>query len=189
MDSTLHVAVIIASTREGRFGPTVARWFLRQAGSHPDLDLDVVDLGELDLPAALPARPGAAVRAYVERLHRADAFVVVTPEYNHGYPASLKQAVDLAYEPWQAKPVAFVSYGGISGGLRAVEQLRQVFAELHAVTVRDTVSFHNPWSLFDAEAQTHEASGSDAAVKVLLDRLVWWARALRTARATTPYAA
>ncbi len=77
-------------------------------------------------------------------LSEADAFIVVTPEYNHSFTASLKFVLDLVYEPWQGKPVAFVSYGGISGGLRAVEQLRLVFAELHAVTVRDTVSFANP---------------------------------------------
>ncbi len=69
----------------------------------------------------------------------ADAFLVVTPEYNHGYPAALKELIDSVYEPWHAKPVAFVSYGGASGGIRAVEQLRQVFAELHAVTLRDGV--------------------------------------------------
>jgi NAD(P)H-dependent FMN reductase len=119
----------------------------------------------------------------------ADAFVVVTPEYNHGYPASLKQAIDLPREQWQAKPVAFVSYGGIGGGLRAVEQLRQVFAELHAYTIRDTVSFHNYGELFDRSGQLIDPSGPNAGAKVLLDRLTWWASALRSARNARPYAA
>ncbi len=119
----------------------------------------------------------------------ADAFVVVTPEYNPGYPAPLKQAIDLAYTEWQAKPVAFVSYGGLAGGLRAVEQLRQVFAELHAATVRDVVSLHNPWTLFDDDARTHEPTGAEAAAKTMLDRLTWWAGALRTAGDSAPYAA
>jgi hypothetical protein len=78
----------------------------------------------------------------VPPIDAADAFVVVTPEYNHSYPASLKHAIDMAHGEWNTKPVAFVSYGGISGGLRAVEALRLVFAELHATTIRDTVSFH-----------------------------------------------
>jgi NAD(P)H-dependent FMN reductase len=121
------------------------------------------------------------------RLEQADAFVVVTPEYNHGYPASLKQAIDLAKRPWQAKPVGFVSYGGLSGGLRAVEQLRLVFAELHATTVRDTVSLHSPWSAFEAGGAG--PAGADAAAQILLDRLAWWGSALRRARTALPYAA
>ncbi len=85
-----------------------------------------------------------------EKIAEADAFIIVTPEYNHGYTAALKELIDSCYEPWHAKPVGFISYGGVSGGLRAVEQLRQVFAELHTVTIRDTVSFSNVWAQFDA---------------------------------------
>ena len=140
------------------------------------------------MPSIYPRRPSAAVEAYLGRLARADGFVVVTPEYNHGYPASLKQAIDLAHHEWRAKPVAFVSYGGMSGGLRAVEQLRQVFAELHATTVRDTVSFHMAHAAFDASGQPVDATGPAAAAKTLLDQLAWWAAALRDARTARPYA-
>jgi NAD(P)H-dependent FMN reductase len=110
--------------------------------------LGIIDLVELDLPAVIPASADDAIEAYTRRIGRADAFVVVTPEYNHSFPASLKQAIDLVYAQWNAKPVAFVSYGGMAGGLRAVEQLRQIFAELHAVNVRNTVSFHMAWECF-----------------------------------------
>jgi NAD(P)H-dependent FMN reductase len=151
--------------------------------------LDVIDVAELALPAVHPQRLGPAEAAYAERIHRAEAFVVVTPEYNHGYPASLKQAIDLPRQQWQAKPVSFVSYGGLAGGLRSVEQLRQVFAELHAVTIRDTVSFHNYGELFDHSGLLIDPTGPNAAAKVLLDRLAWWATALRTARNARPYAA
>lgn len=185
----LNLAIIIGSTREGRFGPKVAAWFASAAREHGELDLDVIDLADAGLPSVLSSKPSRAVQRYRQRLADADAFVVVTPEYNHGYPAPLKQAIDLAYEEWRAKPVGFVSYGGMSGGLRAVEQLRQVFAELHATTVRDVVSLHNPWSLFDEDARMHEPSGADAAAKTMLDQLVWWAAALRTARQARPYAA
>jgi NAD(P)H-dependent FMN reductase len=78
--------------------------------------------------------------------------------------------------------VAFVSYGGTGGGLRAVEQLRQVFAELHTVTMRDTVSFHMAWNCFDESGQPHDPAGCNAAAKTMLDQLAWWATALRTAR-------
>lgn len=189
MDSPIRVAVITASTREGRFGPTVTDWFAGQARGRPDMVLELIDLADLDLPAVYPRRFGPNEEAFIERIARADAFVVVTPEYNHGYPASLKQAIDLPHHEWQAKPVAFVSYGGMAGGLRAVEQLRQVFAELHAVTVRDTVSFHNFRVQFDPSGQLVEPAGPSAAAQLMLDRLAWWAAALRTARSAQPYAA
>jgi NAD(P)H-dependent FMN reductase len=185
---SLDIAVIVGSTREGRFGPTVAQWFVGQARTRTDIVVDLVDLADVDLPIVFPAHRTAAISSYVDRIGQADGFVVVTPEYNHGYPASLKQAIDLAYHEWRAKPVAFVSYGGMAGGLRAVEQLRQVFAELHATTVRDTVSFHMAHAAFDAAGEPLDAIGPAAAAKTLLDQLAWWAGALRTARATHPYA-
>jgi len=178
----LQIAIIIGSTRDGRWGDKVAHWFAGEARSRPDLLIDVIDLAEIDLPAVLPTRHGPEVQAYAERIDRADAFVVVTPEYNHSYPASLKQAIDLLNAPWRRKPVAFVSYGGLSGGLRAVEHLRQVFAELHATTIRETVSLHRHPLLFDESGELHDPTGPAAAAKVMLDDLVWWASALRTAR-------
>ncbi len=182
----LHVAVIIGSTREGRFGPTVAAWFVDLARRRDDVAIDVIDLADIELPMNLPAQPTPAIQAYRDRLHRADAFVVVTPEYNHGYPGALKQAIDIAGGEWRAKPVGFVSYGGLSGGLRAVEQLRVVFAEVHATTIRDTVSFHGAWARFDPDTgRPHDATQCDAAATVLVDALLWWGTALRDARRGT----
>jgi NAD(P)H-dependent FMN reductase len=178
----LNVAIIIGSTREGRFGGTVGRWFAGEARRRPDLSVDVVDLAEVDLPVAYPQRPGPEVTAYRDRLAKADAFVIVTPEYNHSFPAPLKQAIDLAGHEWHRKPVAFVSYGGISGGLRAVEHLRGVFAEVHAVTMRDVVSLHQVWPMFDEAGRMNEYPATFAAVTTMLDHMVWWAQALRTAR-------
>lgn len=185
----IRLTLIVGSTREGRFGDIVARWFARVAGSRPDFVVDYLDLVEAELPAHLPRRPSAAVVGYADRIARAEAFVVVTPEYNHGYPASLKQAIDLLDAEWRAKPVGFVSYGGISGGLRAVEQLRQVFAELHAVSIRDTVSFHLAQRQFDEGGQPIDSVRPGTAATKLLDQLAWWATALRNARAQSPYAA
>ena len=178
----LQIAVIVGSTREGRFGDTVARWFATEAAARPDLLVDLVDLAELALPAVLSHRPDPAVQHFAERIERADGIVVVTPEYNHSFPAGLKQAIDLLRTPWMRKPVAFVSYGGLAGGLRAVEQLRTVFAELHAMTIRETVSFHRFPELFDDRGELIDPTGPAAAAKVMLDDLVWWATALRTAR-------
>ncbi|UGT62255.1 NADPH-dependent FMN reductase [Nocardia asteroides] len=181
----LQIAVVVGSTRPGRLGPAVAEWFLDRARARPELIPAVVDVGDTELPHSFGApAPGLAPAAAA--LAAADAFVVVTPEYNHSYPGSLKNLIDLHAAEWRAKPVAFVSYGGISGGLRAVEHLRGVFAELHAVTVRDTVSFHNPWGRAEG-GRLRADPESDAAATTLLNQLVWWGEALRTARANRPY--
>lgn len=189
----LKVAVILGSNRTGRFGPVIADWFLARAAGHPDIETELVDVADADLPTALTFSPSseeaARIGAVSARLAAADAFVVLTPEYNHSFPAPLKNLIDWHRAEWQAKPVAFVSYGGISGGLRAVEQLRQVFAELHTVTVRDTVSFHNAGALFDDEGRHLDPAPADAAAKSLLDQLVWWGTALRDARKLRPYGA
>lgn len=186
-DNRLRLAVIIGSTREGRFGETVAEWFVNQARQRSDMVVDVIDLAETQLPAVLRQQRTPEVEAFAARIGAADAFVVVTPEYNHGYPASLKLAIDWINKEWRAKPVGFVAYGGISGGLRAVEQLRQVFAELHMVTVRDTVSFHRAHRQFDEAGQPTDATGASAAAQTMLDQIVWWALALREARLKRPY--
>ncbi|MEU6219590.1 NAD(P)H-dependent oxidoreductase [Streptomyces sp. NPDC047022] len=195
-EKPLRIAVILGSDREGRFGPVVARWFTERVREHTGGEPDLIDLKEAGLPTSLPAygtRPqgevAAAVAAVRERLRAADAFVVVTPEYNHSYPASVKNVIDWYNAEWHAKPVAFVSYGGLSGGLRAVEHLRPVFSEVHATTVRDTVSFHNAWGAFDGDGQPLDPEGPRLAAKLMIDRLLWWGHALQEARAKAPYAA
>jgi NAD(P)H-dependent FMN reductase len=178
----LRLAIIIGSTREGRYADVVANWFVAQAAKRDDVVIDVIDVAALDLPVHFTKTPMPALQSYLERVDQAECYVVVTPEYNHSFPASLKHAIDLAGAEWQRKPVAFVSYGGISGGLRAVEHLRQVFAELRTVTIRDTVSFQGPWSLFDAEGKLADAAMAELATTTMLDDLVWWAQALRVAK-------
>ncbi|ADG87669.1 NADPH-dependent FMN reductase [Thermobispora bispora] len=184
----IRLAAIVASTREGRFADTVANWFIDQVTRY-DVDLDVIDLKYTPLPAVMRAAPGPEVRAFAARIGAADAFVVITCEYNHGYPASLKLAIDSVRDEWRAKPVAFVSYGGLGGGLRAVEQLKQVFAELEAVLVRDSVSFHMAHERFDDAGRPRHPEQAGRAAAIMLDRLLWWAGVLRDARKTLPPAA
>lgn len=184
MDTPLRLEVIVASTRPGRFAPVVADWFLRTARARAEFDIDVLDLAEIPLPVDLTETPEVA--RFRERIAAADVFVAVTSEYNHGYPASLKTALDSAKHEWRAKPIGFVSYGGMSGGLRAVEQLRQVVAEIHMVSVRETVSFHRARKQFDAEGNTGDGAAIDGAER-MLGQLAWWGRVLREARATEPY--
>jgi NAD(P)H-dependent FMN reductase len=184
VDNPLRLEVIVASVRPERFAPIVADWFLRTVRASPEFDTGVIDLIETPLPVDLTDNP--AVEAYRARLAAADAFVAITSEYNHGYPASLKTAFDTAKREWRAKPIGFVSYGGLSGGLRAVEQLRQVVAEIHMVSIRETVSFHQAKKRFDSTGDTQDGAAIDAADR-LISQLAWWARTLRTARAIDPY--
>ena len=189
----LRLAVIISSVREGRMGPQVSEWFATQARERSDYTVDVIDLADHELPAAIQYEPSAqaaeALATISPRLEAADAFVVVVPEYNHSYPASLKHLIDWHFTPWRAKPVGFVSYGGMAGGLRAVEHLRSVFAEMHAVTVRDGISFHTVWEQFGEDGALKDTEGPGTAAKVLLDQLGWWGTVLREGRAKTPYEA
>jgi NAD(P)H-dependent FMN reductase len=192
-DSPLRTAVLIGSTRDGRFGPVVANWVISHINQREDMTADLVDLVETPVPTVFPAFGQAPSQEVTEflgavspRLAAADAFVIVTPEYNHSFPAPLKNAIDWHNEQWHAKPVGFVSYGGLAGGLRAVEQLRVVLAELHAVTIRNTVSFHNYGEVFDADGKPSDP-GCDVAAKGMLDQLTWWGHSLREAKRVRPY--
>ncbi|WP_149196061.1 NADPH-dependent FMN reductase [Luteimonas suaedae] len=183
----IHLTLIYGSNREPRLCDTVAGWAAGQVRAHGGFTLDTLDPAALQLPAALARTPDMATVRLRRRIRAADAYLVVTPEYNHGYPAPLKQLIDAAYDDWHAKPVAFVSYGGISGGLRAVEQLRQVFGALHAVAIHDGIAFAEVWRRFDADGRLREAAHTERAAQAMLAQLHWWAVALRNAREATPY--
>lgn len=176
MDNPLKFGLVYGSARRGRFCDTVAGWVAERVREHGRFGLDPID----------PAAEDEA--ELVRRIGEADGFVVVTPEYNHSYAASLKALIDAANREWHAKPVAFVSYGGVSGGLRAVEHLRGVFAELHAVGLRDTVSFANAWAQFE-DGRLRHPELAEAAMATQLARLEWWAQALRDARLARAYGA
>lgn len=198
MDNTAHafkLVVVVGSVREGRFGPTVASWVADRANAHGAFEVEVVDLADFDLPLALPAVPPKmagddypfpdSLAPLTEALSGADAFILVTPEYNHSYPASLKAAIDWHFTQWTAKPVGFVSYGGAAGGRHAVLHLENVLTELHAVTVRDGLSF--PDYFFSWEDGLPKDPEAEGYAKAMLEQLAWWAGALRAARAAAPY--
>src|SRR5947209_3294419 len=142
-----RLMIVIASTRPGRAGAPVAEWFYEQARRYGAFDIDIVDLAELNLPFFdEPNHP--RLRTYVHqhtkdwsaRVNAADAFVFVMPEYNYGFTAPLKNAIDYLHHEWQYKPVGFVSYGGVAAGTRAVTMLTQVAPALKLVPVPEQVS-------------------------------------------------
>ena len=142
-----QLMIVIASTRPGRGGSAVATWFIERANEHGAFEIRVVDLAEFTLPLLdEPNHP--RLRQYVNRhthewsamVDAADAFAFVTPEYNHGYPASLKNAIDYLHHEWRYKPVGFVSYGGVAAGTRSVEQLQQVVTAVKLTPVIEQVN-------------------------------------------------
>jgi NAD(P)H-dependent FMN reductase len=179
----LQLVVVAASGAASRSRPVIASWFVEQARQHPDFAVEVIDLAEYEVPQTL-ARTARHL-ALAPLLDAADAFVFVTAEYNHGYPGGLKNFIDAYRHEWLGKVAGFVSYGGRSGGLRAVEQLRQVIVEQHMVSIRDSLSFdtarHPAEATFPVDPSTAEAAAA------LLDQLSWWATALRNQRLQTPY--
>jgi NAD(P)H-dependent FMN reductase len=183
----VRIAIIAGSTRPGRIVEGVARWALVAASRRDDAQIELVDIAEYDLPLLdepLPPSLGHYKHEHTKRwaakIASFDAFVFVTPEYNHGIPAALKNAIDFIYAEWNNKAAAFVSYGG-SGGVHAVDQLRLTMAELKIADVRPHVSlslfadFEN-YSVFKPQ-QRHESE-----LNALFDELIAWARALKTVR-------
>jgi NAD(P)H-dependent FMN reductase len=177
-NETLRVALIIGSVRTGRFADAVLPWLEERLARIEWLKLDVVDLADEHLDP-LTLRGDSPIS---ERLHAADAFLVLTPEYNHSFPAALKHAIDTHYLEWQYKPVAFVSYGAGSGGIRAVEHLRTVFAEIYATTTRNGVPLSFPWAHLDDDGSFRPPAGCEEALTATLNELRWWALTLRDGR-------
>jgi NAD(P)H-dependent FMN reductase len=139
--------IVIGSTRPGRAGISVAEWFIDHARGHGEFDVEVADLAELNLPMLdEPNHPRLRqythqhTRDWSARVDAADAFVFITPEYNHGYPAALKNAIDYLHWEWSDKPVGFVSYGGVAAGTRALQQLKQVVSVLKLLPVSEAVN-------------------------------------------------
>lgn len=186
-----RLQVITASTREDRKGPFVAAWFLERARRHGRFEVEPVDLAEVDLPLFdEPKHPRlreyrhAHTKDWSARVERADAFVVVTPEYDHGPPASLVNALQYLVHEWAYKPMAFVSYGGVSAGTRGVEVTKLIATTLRMMPIFEAVSIPFFARLIDAESGKFEPGEvQEKAATVMLDELVRWTEALRPLRA------
>lgn len=183
-----QLQVIVASTRNGRSGLAVAEWFVERAVRHGKFAVELVDLKAVNLPLLdEPNHPRlrqyqyAHTKAWSATVSRADAFVFVTPEYNYGPPPSLINALDYVYFEWHYKPVAFVSYGGVSGGTRSVQMTKQVVTTLKMVPLVEAV--HVPF--FSKLMDNGVFKGGetyDKAATAMLDELVRWSEALRVLR-------
>jgi NAD(P)H-dependent FMN reductase len=189
------LTIIIASTRPGRAGLPIAQWFTTRAERHGGFDVTVVDLADVALPFLdEPNHP--KLRKYTKphtkkwsaTVDAADAFVFVTPEYNFGYPAPLKNAIDFLHHEWAYKPVGFVSYGGVAAGTRSVQQLKQVVTALKMTPLFEAVNipFHTQFINDDGEVEANETM--EKAADAMLDELVRTEAALRPLRVEEPKA-
>ena len=182
--------IIIASTRPGRVGLPVSQWFERAAVEHGGFDVEVVDLAEVDLPFFdEPNHP--RLRKYEHQhtkdwsatIDRGDAYVFVTPEYNYGFNAVLKNAIDFLNQEWNNKAVGFVSYGGVAAGTRAVQMLKQVVTTLKMVPVTASVNIPFVAQFLDDEGELQANDVMVGAAKLMLDEILPLANALAPLRA------
>ena len=183
----IKVAIIVGSTRPGRKAEAVARWVHEQAVARKDAVFELVDIESFNLPLLdepIPPSMGKYskphTKAWAEKIASFDAFVFVTPEYNHGTSGALKNAIDFLYAEWNNKAAGFVSYGS-AGGTRAVEHLRGVMAELQIADVRAQVmlSLFTDFENFSAFTPAPHHAKS---VTAMLDQVIAWGGALKTVR-------
>lgn len=189
--STPRIAVIVGTTREGRFSERLADFVMSQVSARDDLDFDLVDLRDHPLPMFDEPGPPAMfpsqrneVAAWRDTVATYDGYIIVTGEYNNSIPAVIKNAIDHVYSEWGHKPVAFASYGSV-GGVRAVQHLRHVAIELQMAPIRASV--HIPGGDFMPVMMGQKQLGDlpylAGSVDAMVDQLAWWAVALHQARA------
>jgi NAD(P)H-dependent FMN reductase len=190
------ISVIVGSTRQGRFSEKPANWIVQHLKKRSGIDAQLLDLRDFlmpffdqPVPPAMPGRPSyenEAVKRWTAKIARSDGFIFVTPEYNYGPPAVLKNALDWVYPEWNRKAAAFVSYGSAAGA-RSVQQLREAAIELQMAPIRSSV--HIPVATLWAHYQGGDVNKGLAELgtqaQTMIDDLLWWTAALKTARAAT----
>ncbi len=188
-----NIKVIIGSTREGRFGDKAGAWIAEELKKETDVTVEVLDLRDYEMPffneAVSPSYKtepykNEAVARFTTKIAEADAYVIVTPEYNRGTTAVLKNALDWVYQEWNNKPVAFVSYGTV-GGARAVEQLRLNAIELQMSPIRESININGELYfpvLFGQGTPAELFAKYTEKAKSMITQLLWWSNALKNAR-------
>ncbi len=185
---SLKIGVLISTTRPTRVGDKVGKWFMDQVSGNKDLEFELIDLQQLDLPfLSEPKSPSSGeyiqekTIAWSKKAEELDGFVFITAEYNNGYPAPLKNAIDSIYHEWNRKPVAFVGYGTY-GATRAVEQLVEVTAKVGMMPLSKTfVGIVHPWDAIHEDGTVDEkfVQGN---LDGMIENLNWWAETLKKSR-------
>ncbi len=185
----LNLKIIIASTRPGRKGPSIAAWFTEIAEKHTEFNVEVLDLLQINLPfldepehPMLQKYQHQHTKDWSAIINTADAFVIVTSEYNYSFPASIKNAIDFLSKEWNYKAVGFVSYGGVSGGTRAVQALKQVITAVGMMPISQGVAIPAFTKHIDESGKFMNDPGLDKSADGMLNELYKWAVALKTMR-------
>ena len=183
----LRIAIILGSTRPGRKTEAVARWVYERARERGDADYELVDIATFNLPLLDEPIPPSQnkyskdhTKRWAEKIASFDGFVFVTPEYNHSTSAALKNAIDFLYAEWNNKAAGFVSFGS-AGGLRAVEHLRLIMAELQIADVRSQVAL-SLFTDFENFSTFKPQALHDKSLKSMFDQLLKWSGAMKTVR-------
>jgi NAD(P)H-dependent FMN reductase len=192
-NTTIRIKIIIGSTRSNRFSEKPAQWIYEEAKKRADVSVELLDLRDYPMPFLEPRVPAAResehangiIKTWSEKIKDGDAFIIVTPEYNYGYPAVLKNALDSVFQEWNKKPVGFISYGR-AGGVHSVEQLKQVVTQLQMVPIKNAINISD---------QMHRALTKEKVpinmevfrmlrdpVQVFLNELIQAAKELKTTR-------
>ena len=192
-NTTIRIKIIIGSTRSNRFSEKPAQWIYEEAKKKADVSVELLDLRDYPMPFLEPRVPAAResehangiIKTWSEKIKDGDAFIIVTPEYNYGYPAVLKNALDSVFQEWNKKPVGFISYGR-AGGVHSVEQLKQVVTQLQMVPIKNAINISD---------QMHRALTKEKVpinmevfrmlrdpVQVFLNELIQAAKELKTTR-------
>lgn len=186
---TLKLQVIICSTRPGRIGPSVAQWFHEFAREQGGFDCELVDLADFNLPVydepnhpRLQKYEHEHTKAWSASVARADAYVFVIPEYNFCPPPSFMNAVNYVYNEWNYKPCGFVSYGGVSGGLRSAQLAKQLVNTVKMMPMVEGVMVQMPWELLDENRAFRAGDHHTGSATTMLEELAKWAQALKTLR-------
>jgi len=187
--TTPVLQILIASTRPGRVGPSVAAWIHERALEHGGFTVELIDLAEVNLPMYdEPKHP--RLREYVHQhtrdwsatISRADAFIFVIPEYNYGFNAAIKNAIDYLHHEWKYKPAGFASYGGVGAGTRAAQMLKQVLTTLRVYPLFEAVSIPFVQQFLDADRRLQPNEIMETAATAMLDELLRTSLALRALR-------
>lgn len=175
----MYIPIISGTAREGNNTQKVARFVLEKV---KEFGLETQLLDVKDFPETATGKESKALDEVGEKLRKAEGFLIVSPEYNHGYPGELKLFLDYFYEEFNRKPIGFCGTGGTLGGGRMVEQMRLVAIELQMVPIRNAVYFMQVKTLFDEQGNLKDPSLYKKGIENMLEELVWYAKALKTAR-------
>jgi NAD(P)H-dependent FMN reductase len=178
----MYIPIILGTAREGRQSEKVAHYMLQETQKLEGVETELLDVRDYRTEATTRDADNRTVAKFSEKAAKADAFILISPEYNHGYPGELKMMLDMLYEEYHRKPVGIcgVSMGGL-GGVRAVEQLRLVAIEFHMVPIQNAIYFSNAGKLFDEQGNATDPAFGDR-TKGFFEELLWYTKALKTAR-------